>query len=226
MSDRNTPDSPMAGFKEIAERIMANLPEPTSLQDTITQSLMVLPKLPTGTIERYRPRTGSEKAKLLGNVLAKFRMALGWQPISEADQLAMVAVWMEVLDTMYIPADAYNELYLEAMAWRADSYNSGESMPTFGADLFLSLWPKMRSTRAREFLQSLPLMPRDETVHSSWQDCAYCRWKGWVLDPKLGAIICSHLCPDCEGRGYLTTDNTRPSNRCDHAPLRERERLA
>lgn len=181
---------------------------------------MVLPTIQPETIEKYRPRTGSEKAKLLGNVLAKFRMALGWQPISEADQLAMVAVWMEVLDTQDIPADAYNELYMAAMARRADAINDGEHIPAFGADLFLSLWPKLRSTRARAFIQSLPLMPRDPNAHSIDQNCAYCHWTGWVLDPKLGAIRCRHLCSDCEGRGYLATGRFDPSIPCDHPKLR------
>lgn len=180
---------------------------------------MVLPTIPQITIEKWRPRTGGEKAKLLGNVLAKFRMALGWQPISEKDQLAMVAVWMEILDTVHIPADAYGELYLEAMRWRADAMDAGERVPSFGADLFLSLWPKIRSQRTKGFLDSLPTLPPNE-YGDTYMLCGYCHWKGWVLDPKLGAIRCAHLCTECNGRGYISEGDTRPSQRCGHTKLR------
>ena len=174
-----------------------------------TQSLTALPKLPIALLEKYQPRSGAEKAKLLGNVLAKWRRSQGWQPLAIDDQVATVAVWMEILDAAGVPADAYEDLYIQAVRRQAEKGADDAFVPTFSPELFLQVWPEMRNERRRKFFAQIP---QTEKVN-----CEKCDGRSWVLDNNLGIIECSHRCQECSGGVMIQVEGG--VKRCWHLGL-------
>lgn len=144
--------------------------------------------------------TAPPKGRTLGSIIAKFRLANGWQPLPPDDQLAMTAVWLEVLDISGVPANQYEACYAAAMQARAERKANGEQLSHLTADELAAEWIKIKRFNDE--------MRRDE------------------MKNRLLAEVNPGSCERCFGTGREEMPGGGVREDCDHAPLTDEERAA
>ena len=78
------------------------------------------------------------KADALGEVINKIRLGKDWTPLVGKNQVAAVAVYMEVLDKAGARFETYNELYNRAEALRTRRFAEGRDAPDHSPALLAS----------------------------------------------------------------------------------------
>lgn len=120
-------------------------------------------------------------------IINKFRLSNGWSMLPVADAEKMVGVWIEVLDTHRIPANAYDRLYAKAMEVRTLRIAEGRECPDFNANFLASLWLSDRSLRAEP--------TQDAKQLETTLKCVLCNGTNWkpVISDKYSTVVrCDH----------------------------------
>ena len=152
-------------------------------------------------ITTTRPSTAPlPKGRLLGSIIAKFRLSNGWQPLPQDDQLAMTAVWLEVLDISGVPAEQYEACYAAAVQARAERKANGEQLSHLTADELAAEWLKIK--RMNDELRV------EEMKHRA------------LAEVNPGS------CLRCFGTGREEMPGGGVREDCDHTPLSDEERAA
>jgi hypothetical protein len=86
----------------------------------------------------------------------------------------MAPVWIEILDSERIPADAYEEVYIKAMKQIAKTSAEGKKAPDFNATLLASVWVADPELRWKYAPRANQLM-----ADSELEKCKYCLGTGW-----------------------------------------------
>jgi hypothetical protein len=118
-------------------------------------TLASIPSLVTTTPQS----TGLPRGKMLGSIIAKFRLTNGWQPLPTKDQLAMTAAWLEVLDISGVPPEQYESCYAAAMQARAQRKADGEQLSHLTADELAAEWLKIRRLHDEMNRQAVKMLP-------------------------------------------------------------------
>lgn len=119
-------------------------------------------------------------------LINRVRIAKGWSVLPAEEAEITATVWIDILDTEYVPADAYGELFKRAISANAIKRSKGESPAEITPEYLLSFWigsSGLRIEREGEFGD-------DGRV-----DCEICCGTGWrqVGDGNdRGVIRCDH----------------------------------
>lgn len=130
------------------------------------------------------------KAPRLGQLVDKWRLSQGWHPMTDEEQDATVAVWIEALDAARVEPWAYSEIYLAALQVRGSAMANGQVPQAFGPELFISLWPSIRDKREREAVEGGRQLP--EVAMSA---CPLCLGSGWQ-SKRVDGQDYSRRCPN------------------------------
>jgi hypothetical protein len=131
------------------------------------------------------------KAEALGKVIDKWRMSQGWQPLTDNDLHATIAVWMEAFDAARVEPNAYHELYLSAIQVRGSAIANGQTPPPFAPELFISLWPALKAKRERQDVESGRMLA--EVAESQ---CPLCVGSGFEVAQRPDGYMAARKCPN------------------------------
>lgn len=87
-----------------------------------------------------RPSIPVEKQRAMGDVLDRWRLNNGWNPLDNKTQMASIASYVYELDAENVPSECYGELYSRALRSRVAAIQAGKQMPTFGVELLIAEW--------------------------------------------------------------------------------------
>lgn len=151
-------------------------------------------------VNTITPSSTAERAKALGTLIVKFRLTNGWQLLPTADQMAMTAAWLEVLDISGVPAEQYEACYAAAVQARAERRANGEQLSHLTADELAAEWLKIKRLN-------------DELRVEELKHRALCE-----VNPKS--------CERCFGTMREEMPGGGVREDCDHTPLSDEERAA
>lgn len=87
-----------------------------------------------------RPAIPVDKQRAMGEVLDRWRLNNGWNPLDDKTQMASIAAFVHELDTEKVPHQHYGELYSRALRSRIAAVQNGKQLPNFGVELMLAEW--------------------------------------------------------------------------------------
>ena len=122
----------------------------------------------------------------MGDVIDRWRLNKGWNPLDNESQDLAISSWVNVLDSENIPASAYNELFVRALKLRASLFSQGKQPPEMGIELMLSCWESLAQEIEQKRIAEKRYLP--ETAAS---DCPRCFGLGKesVFDEQTGRIL-------------------------------------
>jgi len=126
----------------------------------------------------------------MGDVIDRWRLNKGWNPLDNESQMMAIQSWVNVLDSENVPASAYNELFVRALKLRASLFAQGKQPPDMGIELMLACWESLRmEIETRRVEQGRTLGTNAASV------CGLCKGSGWQEIEKWGAkgvTRCNH----------------------------------
>ncbi len=105
------------------------------------KSLQAARSSPTALTEiSEKPQPSKAQMRAMGDVLDRWRLNNGWNPLDDKTQLAAIASYIHELDREGVPYEHYSELYSRAIRSRIAALNAGRQVPQFGVELMLAEW--------------------------------------------------------------------------------------
>ena len=135
----------------------------------------------------------SDRAEKLGTVIAKYRMSQGWNPLQPDDQMAMVGVWLELLDADGVPPERYDDCYKAEMSRRGLLKAGGKDVSPMTADDLCARWREVRQMHVE------------------------------IDKSRLLTENASAACQRCFGTGREEMPDGSSKPDCDHSPLTDVE---
>lgn len=86
----------------------------------------------------------NDKLTAMGDVIDRWRLNKGWNPLDNDSQMLAISSWVNVMDSEDVPASAYNELFVRALKLRASLFAQGKQPPELGVELMLACWDSLR----------------------------------------------------------------------------------
>lgn len=135
-------------------------------------------------------------AATLGQILDRYRISKGWQPLSDDDHDQMIAAWLEVLSVTGVPVEYYDACYKAARQTQIERQAAGESVGPLGADELAAEWLKIKKFNDEMNRQSVKMLAEVNPRH----------------------------CLRCYGTGSEEMPDGTSRAGCEHAPLSEEEK--
>lgn len=86
-----------------------------------------------------------DEYRILGEVIDRWRLNLGWTPLDTQSHKMACDSWFSILTTEDVPHTAYHELYNRAIKTRALKLANGKDISMqFGVELLLAEWEVLR----------------------------------------------------------------------------------
>jgi len=136
-------------------------------------------------------------AETLGQILDRYRISKGWQPLSDDDHDLMVAAWLEVLSVAGVPVEQFDACYRAARQTQIEARAKGGDAGPLGADDLAAEWIKIRQFNDE--------MSREEMKHR-----------------QLAAVNPRH-CLRCYGTGKEELVDGSVREGCVHTPMSDEE---
>jgi len=116
----------------------------------------------------------NRKVVKLAALVNKHRLANGWSLFTQEQCQDMAPVWIEILDSERVPADAYEELYTKAMHRIGSLQGEGKKPPDFNAMFLASIWIGDAELRWK-YAPRRPTMVQGHHIDR----CKHCLDTGW-----------------------------------------------
>jgi len=120
-------------------------------------------------------------------LINRVRIARGWSVLPAEEAEITATVWIEILDTANVPADAYGELFKRAISANAIKRSKGENPAEITPEYLLGFWIGSSGLRSE----------REGKLDDSQRvDCRQCSGTGWKQvegDGQKGVVRCDHI---------------------------------